>query len=120
MVAARRLARSSALALLIAASPALAQHASTTDAYRAQAMAELERLKADAPVVGKARNIILFIGDGMGVSTLTAARIHQGQRQGVDGESFVPPWIGCPAQRWSKPIRMTGRCRIPRRPPRRS
>ena len=90
MVAARRLARSSALALLIAASPALAQHASTTDAYRAQAMAELERLKADAPVVGKARNIILFIGDGMGVSTLTAARIHQGQRQGVDGESFVP------------------------------
>jgi len=90
MVAARRLARSSVLALLIAASPALAQHATTTDAYRAQAMAELERLKADAPVVGKARNIILFIGDGMGVSTLTAARIHQGQRQGVDGESFVP------------------------------
>ncbi|MEG8222766.1 alkaline phosphatase [Sphingomonas sp. HH69] len=90
MVAARRLARSSVLALLVAASPALAQHATTTDAYRAQAMAELERIKADAPVVGKARNIILFIGDGMGVSTLTAARIHQGQQQGVDGESFVP------------------------------
>src|SRR3546814_16811994 len=26
----------------------------------------------------------------MGVSTLTAARIHQGQRQGLDGESYVP------------------------------
>ncbi|KQM97777.1 hypothetical protein ASE85_12840 [Sphingobium sp. Leaf26] len=53
-------------------------------------MAELERIKADAPVIGKARNVILFIGDGMGVATLTAARIHQGQRQGLDGESFVP------------------------------
>lgn len=53
-------------------------------------MAELERIKADAPVIGKARNAILFIGDGMGVSTLTAARIHQGQPQGLDGESFVP------------------------------
>src|SRR3546814_13988069 len=26
----------------------------------------------------------------MGVSTLTAARIHQGQRPGLDGESYVP------------------------------
>ena len=90
MLAARRFACPFIVALLITAGPALAQHATTTDAYRAQAMAELERIKADAPVIGKARNIILFIGDGMGVSTLTAARIHQGQRQGVDGESFVP------------------------------
>ncbi len=90
MTDAYRLVQASALALLIAAGPALAQPATTTDAYRAQALAELERLKGDAPIVGKARNIILFIGDGMGVSTLTAARIHQGQRQGLDGESFVP------------------------------
>lgn len=90
MAAAQHIARSSALALLIVASPALAQSAATTEAYRAQAQAELERLKAEAPIASKARNIILFIGDGMGVSTLTAARIHQGQRQGVDGESFVP------------------------------
>lgn len=34
-----------------------------------------------------ARNVILFIGDGMGVSTLTAARIYQGQQRGVDGAS---------------------------------
>jgi alkaline phosphatase len=31
--------------------------------------------------------VILFVGDGMGVSTLTAARIYQGQRAGRDGES---------------------------------
>jgi alkaline phosphatase len=35
---------------------------------------------------GKAKNIILFVGDGMGISTLTAARIYQGQQQGNSGE----------------------------------
>ena len=28
----------------------------------------------------RAKNVILFIGDGMGVSTLTAARIFEGQK----------------------------------------
>jgi len=32
------------------------------------------------------RNVILFIGDGMGVSTVTAARILAGQRSGQPGE----------------------------------
>ena len=36
---------------------------------------------------GKAKNVILFVGDGMGVSTLTAARILDGQRKGMLGES---------------------------------
>lgn len=61
----------------------------TSEAYQAQAMAELARLSQDIPITGPARNIIIFIGDGMGVSTLTAARIHQGQSTGRDGESFV-------------------------------
>ncbi len=34
----------------------------------------------------KAKNVILFVGDGMGVSTVTAARILEGQLQGLDGE----------------------------------
>ena len=33
-----------------------------------------------------AKNVILFVGDGMGVSTLTAARILQGQQEGKSGE----------------------------------
>ena len=33
-----------------------------------------------------AKNVILFVGDGMGVSTLTAARILQGQLAGNSGE----------------------------------
>lgn len=72
------------------ASAAAVQTPATTNAYRRQGEAELARLKANRPVTTPARNVIIFIGDGMGVSTLTAARIHRGQRQGRDGESFVP------------------------------
>ena len=32
------------------------------------------------------RNVILFVGDGMGVSTITAARIFEGQQRGKTGE----------------------------------
>lgn len=34
----------------------------------------------------KAKNVILFVGDGMGISTVTASRIFEGQQKGVDGE----------------------------------
>ena len=33
------------------------------------------------------KNVIVFVADGMGVSTVTAARIFDGQSQGLDGES---------------------------------
>ena len=36
-----------------------------------------------------ARNVILFIGDGMGVSTVTAARIFDGQSLGMSGEEYA-------------------------------
>jgi alkaline phosphatase len=36
-----------------------------------------------------AKNVILFIGDGMGVSTVTAARIFDGQSRGATGEENV-------------------------------
>jgi len=38
---------------------------------------------------GSARNIILFVGDGMNVPTVTAARILAGQRDGLDGEEHI-------------------------------
>ncbi|MGO4892487.1 alkaline phosphatase [Flavobacterium sp. W21_SRS_FM6] len=34
----------------------------------------------------KAKNVILFVGDGMGISTLTASRILKGQQAGNSGE----------------------------------
>lgn len=37
----------------------------------------------------KAKNVILFIGDGMGISTVTAMRIHAGQMNGGAGEDYI-------------------------------
>jgi alkaline phosphatase len=34
----------------------------------------------------RAKNIIVFVGDGMGISTQTAARIYEGQQLGLNGE----------------------------------
>ncbi|XP_060833889.1 membrane-bound alkaline phosphatase-like [Rhopalosiphum padi] len=35
----------------------------------------------------KAKNVIMFLGDGMSLTTLTAARIYKGQLQNISGES---------------------------------
>ncbi|KAK3774826.1 hypothetical protein RRG08_018817 [Elysia crispata] len=40
------------------------------------------------PNVGVAKNVILFVGDGMGVSTVTAMRILKGQKEGYSGEEY--------------------------------
>ena len=48
--------------------------------------ASLAAAKKVVPNVKRAKNIILFVGDGMGVSTVSAARIFEGQQKGVDGE----------------------------------
>ena len=37
----------------------------------------------------RAKNVIIFIGDGMGVSTVTAARIFDGQSKGLKGEEHA-------------------------------
>ena len=52
-------------------------------------------LKAEAAVAARiddaftarAKNVIIFVGDGMGISTITAGRIYAGQKRGLDGES---------------------------------
>ena len=44
---------------------------------------------ADVAPAGGARNIILFVGDGMSVTTVTAARILAGQRAGGSGEEHL-------------------------------
>lgn len=46
-------------------------------------IADSKRVFANAR---KAKNVILFVGDGMGVSTVTAARILDGQMKGMTGE----------------------------------
>ncbi|XP_066477672.1 alkaline phosphatase-like [Tiliqua scincoides] len=41
------------------------------------------------PVNHRAKNVILFLGDGMGVPTISAARIYKGQLAGGPGEDSV-------------------------------
>ncbi|HSF13310.1 MAG TPA: alkaline phosphatase [Erythrobacter sp.] len=48
--------------------------------------AAVPALAEDAPAEPKAKNVILFIGDGMGISTITAARIYEAQKRGETGE----------------------------------
>lgn len=49
------------------------------------------------PPAGVARGVVLFVGDGMGMSTLTAARILSGQRHGNPGEEAQLAWDSFPA-----------------------
>ena len=45
-----------------------------------------DRVASTPPPPERAKNVILFIGDGMGISTVTAARIYEGQKRGQTGE----------------------------------
>lgn len=46
----------------------------------------IETAKKLFPIEHRAKNVIFFVGDGMGVSTVTAARILEGQQMGKPGE----------------------------------
>ncbi|XP_030560162.1 membrane-bound alkaline phosphatase-like [Drosophila novamexicana] len=45
-----------------------------------------KRLQLPQPDAKRAKNVILFLGDGMSLTTVAAARILKGQRQGKTGE----------------------------------
>jgi len=47
--------------------------------------------------IEQAKNVILFVGDGMGISTLTAARILKGQDSGQSGEEGLLSFESFPA-----------------------
>ncbi len=72
-------------AMTVMGCTALAQN--TPQGWYQQGRATVERnlqwRNGDVPM---AKNVILFVGDGMGVSTVTAARILEGQLRGENGE----------------------------------
>ena len=76
------------IALAAAALPVAA--CSTTNAHDNAAEPRLDASVTGGEAAtrpgGKAKNVILFIGDGMGISTITAARIYEGQKRGEPGE----------------------------------
>ncbi|MDD2724949.1 MAG: alkaline phosphatase [Methylovulum sp.] len=89
-----------AVAAVLSASTAMVSHASQ-DSFPAPASdrntwfaagkAAVLKNIALKPIVGPAKNVILFIGDGMGISTVTAARILAGQQPGIIDASNTTP-----------------------------
>lgn len=55
-----------------------------------------------SPNTNPAKNVILFLGDGMGISTTTAARIFDGQSRHESGEENVLSWEKFPYTALSK------------------
>ena len=53
-------------------------------------------------MAGRAKNVILFVGDGMSLTTVAAARILEGQRDGGPGEDNALGWETFPATALSK------------------
>ncbi|MDV6330401.1 alkaline phosphatase [Asticcacaulis sp. 201] len=78
-----------AIALPVAAQdplPAVRDRSQNIDYYQGDKALQ-EALKR-APNVRPAKNVILFIGDGMGINSVTAGRILAGQKRGLDGASY--------------------------------
>lgn len=72
--------------LLVLACSAPSRPASVDDPWLTQGRAAVEAAARRDEIRGPARNAILFVGDGMGVTTVTAARILAGQLEGRSGE----------------------------------
>ncbi|AOS96240.1 Alkaline phosphatase precursor [Microbulbifer aggregans] len=57
-----------------------------TSAWFEDGVAQTQARAESGRAMSSAKNVILFVGDGMGISTLTAARILEGQLRGEPGE----------------------------------
>uniref|UniRef100_A0A8D0FA65 Alkaline phosphatase n=1 Tax=Strix occidentalis caurina TaxID=311401 RepID=A0A8D0FA65_STROC len=78
------------LAELAAAASGDGTYAEKTSGYwNKGARRRLELALALQPAAQRAKNIILFMGDGMGLPTVSAARIYKGQLAGGSGEESV-------------------------------
>lgn len=74
-------------AMLFALPPLAAPAQETPESWFEQGRAAVDRaLSLRRGAGGRAKNVILFVGDGMGVATVTAARILEGQLRGESGE----------------------------------
>ncbi|MEP3144890.1 alkaline phosphatase [Qipengyuania citrea] len=84
--------RTPSLAALAASAALLLGGCTTTNNYNYPDKSRAASAASETQAAGKAKNVILFIGDGMGISTVTAARIYAGQKQGQSGEEYVLPF----------------------------
>lgn len=62
----------------------------------------LQKILAHRDNEHQAKNVIIFIGDGMGPSTVTAGRILKGQSKGLSGEEYKLVFEDFPSTGFSK------------------
>lgn len=75
--------------LAVGAGLAAADREGSNDYWLSREAQTLKSVRAEQPINGRAKNVILFLGDGMGISTVTAARILAGQKiNPAGGEEF--------------------------------
>ena len=60
------------------------------------------RAASNGAMGGQAKNVIVFLGDGMSLTTVAAARILEGQRLGGSGEEHALSWEQFPNTGLSK------------------
>ena len=60
------------------------------------------RAATNGAMAGRAKNVIVFLGDGMSLTTVAAARIFEGQRNGGPGEEHQLSWERFPQTAFSK------------------
>lgn len=94
----RRLCAAVALASGWPALPAMA----AGDAWLKAGQDAVREASAEQIAPGPARNVILFLGDGLGITTVTAARILEGQRRGASGEENLLSFERFPYTAFSK------------------
>ena len=70
--------------------------------WRAEGRRILARAQRPANNHTRARNVILFVGDGMGIASVTAAHILQGQQRGQRGEENLLSFERFPSTAFSK------------------
>lgn len=80
------LSSTAAVTALCTAGPALAEYDQFSSDWYTDAQSQIAAVASQPLNTNQARNVIIFLGDGMGVSTITAGRILQGQLRGESGE----------------------------------
>jgi alkaline phosphatase len=73
-----------------------------TSPWFEQGAAAAHEARRSSPSAPRARNVILFVGDGMGIPTVTAARIRAGQLAGGSGEEYSLSFDRFPYTAFSK------------------
>lgn len=80
------------MVIALVATAAMAQSLpQQSDDYYIMAQQTLADMLAVQPNTNQAKNVIIFIADGAGPTTVTASRILAGQLQGMSGEEYVFP-----------------------------